>query len=237
MISITGLLHSVNSLPIRVILTDDPMRVKMLAAHWLDGAKLVYELRGNSGYVGKYGGNDVALVSTGFGESAALIYLHEAKMLGVRRVIYLGECITFDESAMLRDVIIASGMDAELECCAQAVSRSLGIRAKVRSVFTDDRFPLNHTDGIKTGAGKASADDRFLFGQEYPEGGFLDFATAAIASYAAENQLAALSVLTVSQCYASGERIEEHERQSRFHDAARIAFETFAQDSRNDAGG
>ena len=58
----------------------------------------------------------------------------------------------------------------------------------------------------------------------------VDYASGAIAQYAGDHGFAALSVLTVSQNLITGERIGEHERQSRFNAAARIVFETLLMD-------
>ena len=58
--------------------------------------------------------------------------------------------------------------------------------------------------------------------------GIVDFATETIYAGARECDLAALSILTVSENSATGERMEEHERRSRFYAASRLAFETLA---------
>jgi purine-nucleoside phosphorylase len=64
-------------------------------------------------------------------------------------------------------------------------------------------------------------------------GDVADFASGAVARFAFDQGVAALSVLTVSQNTSTGEKIEEHERQSRMDAAARIIFETLALDMKN----
>lgn len=206
-IKLTGLR---GSLPERAVLTDDPMRARMLAAHWLENAAPLYELRGLEGCVGGYRGAGIALLSVGYGESAALLYLHEAAQLGVKRVIYMGECVSHEADLRLRDVIIPEGADPALLACALEAARQSGLSVNILGVTTDDRFFLG-----------AGGDSR----------GITDFASGAVARYAAGHGLAALSILTVSQNTANGEGLEEHERQSRFHDAARLTFEALALDA------
>lgn len=205
----TGFTGLTSRLPESVILTDDPMRARMLAAHWLENATQIYELRGMAGYTGSYKGAEIALLSSGYGESAALLYLHEAVRLGARRVVYTGECISHHTDVRLRDIVIPEGGDAVLLRRALAASKEYGIPVKALPVATDDRFFLREVP--------ASAE-------------VTDFAAGAVAEYAAGHGIAALSVLTVSRNTKSGEAVEEHERQSRFHDAARLVFETLAND-------
>jgi purine-nucleoside phosphorylase len=207
-----------SSLPARVILTDDPMRARMLAAHWLDHASTLYELRGMVGFAGSYRGADIALLSSGFGGSAALLYLHEAAQLGARRVIYMGECFSRKAGVRLRDVVVPEGGDSVLLRHALAAARQAGLRVNVLCVASDDRFFLSGSDH----GGSGISD------------GVTDPVSGEIASYAAEHGIALLSILTVSRHTDAGESLEEHERQSRFHDAARLTFETFALDNEHE---
>ena len=207
---LTGLSGLAADLPARAVVTDDPMRAKMLAAHWLDSAEVIYDLRGMIGYTGSYKGAPISLIAAGYGESAAMLYLHDARMLGVKRVIYMGECISRIREIKLRDVILADGGDAALTLCAQTAAKQLPIVATVRGVVTNDRLFLDEII--------AQAD-------------IVDFASGAAVRYAAGHGLAVLSVLTVSQNTVTGEKMEEHERQSRFNAASQLVFETLAMDA------
>ena len=204
---LTGLSNLTDSLPSWVIMTDDPMRLKMLAAHWLQNARILYELRGLLGYMGSYNSIDVALVSVGYGEACALMYMHDAVQLGARRVVYLGECIARKPDIMLREVIIADSSDAELIKCALNAAHKHSIKAIVRDVETNDRFFIPGTS--------VSCD-------------IVDMASSVVAKFASDNHIAALSILTVSQNTATMEFMEDHERQSRMNDASQLVFETIA---------
>ena len=188
------------------------MRARMLASHWLENAEVLYELRGMIGYTGSYKGAPVALLSAGYGESSALLYLSDARMLGTQRVFYIGECVSNVPDIKLRDVILVKGGDDSLMQCALSVAAQFAIAAVPRSVITSDRMLL---------------DDSLISGD------IADFASGAVARFAAEHGIAAISVLTVSRNTAIGERIEEHERQSRFNAAAQLVFEALAKDAGN----
>ena len=209
---LTGLSGIMSSLPIHAVMTDDPMRARMLASHWLDNAKVLYELRGMIGYTGSYKGASIALLSTGYGESSALMYLQDARLLGMQRVFYMGECVSRIPGIKLRDVILVKGGDASLMQCALSVAEQFAIAVASHSVTTCDRI--------------------FLDGDIIP-GDIVDFASGAVAEFAAEHGIAAVSVLTVSQNTATGVRIEEHERQSRFNAASQLVFEALAIDTGN----
>ena len=208
---LTGLSEFTDDLPIHAVMTDDPMRARMLAAHWLDDAKVIYELRGMIGYTGTYLGVPLTLLSSGFGDASAIMYLHDARLLGMQRVFYIGECISHARGIKLRDVIIATGGDPALMQCALAAAGEHSIPVAVHAVATHESVLADDTE---------------------TRSDITDFASEAISKYTTANGIAALSILTVSQNTATGERIEEHERQSRFHAASKLVFEALALDGR-----
>jgi purine-nucleoside phosphorylase len=212
-------------LPAKAIFTDDPLRAKMLVAHHLDHATLVSEQRGMVAYSGDYDGVSTAVISTGFGESALLQWLHEAAACGVKEALYLGECISQSDLFRLRDVVLASAAEgrnvdtpdlADDPGCRALANQSLltratnasirlGVDVVTETVFTDDRFWLYH---------------------EETQFRIIDFVSNAFYRYAHHIGVSPLSILTVSERYPTGERMEEADRQSRFHEAALLAFKT-----------
>lgn len=207
-------------LPERAILTDDPMRVRMLAAHHLEYAKQYSDLRGMTGFIGSYKGVPLVVQAVGYGGAAVVAYLHEMSALyGVKVVLYTGECISRDASVKLREIITvsdaygisdAADADSLLLRNASLASSNYSIPMRTCTVHTDD---LYGTDKLAPCCTDAS---------------LIDFATHSLYSYARRRSLAALSILTVSENEASGECVDEAERQSRFHAASRLAFETIS---------
>ena len=191
------------TLPGRVILTDDPLRAKMLAAHHLEYYTLIYELGDVLVYSGSYKNVAIAVVSSGFGSGGVLSCCGELAGLGAAEIIYLGACTSTDEMHGLRSVILASGGSQNLLTRAKYSAKRYGLRTTVWTVF-------------EAGAKRPE------------EGCIINDVTGALYGLAGEGGFKALSVLTVSEDMARGEKMEEHEMRSRFYTASRLAFETLA---------
>ena len=206
------------TLPACAILTDDPMRVEMFAAHYLEQAKLYTRQRGMTGYIGSYAGTPVVVQAVGYGGASLAAYLHEmVSLYGVRRVIYAGECISRESSVLLRDLVIAAKAYAEaavLEADAGLIknatlaAKRCSFSVRTSMVHTDDRYG---TQELKSCCTQACV---------------IDFATYALYEYARRHGIEALSLLAVSERY--GECVAPAERQSQFHGLARLVFETVA---------
>ena len=206
------------ALPTCAILTDDPMRVEMFAAHFLEQAKLYTRQRGMTGYTGSYGGTPMVVQAVGYGGTSLVAYLHElVSLYGVRTVIYAGECVSRESSVLLRDLVAASKSytgshvleaDERLLSYATQAARGCGLSVRTSMVYTDDRYG---TQEVEPCAAQAC---------------IVDFATYALYEYAQKHGVAALSLLAVSERYK--ECIAPAERQSQLHGLAQLAFETAA---------
>ena len=189
--------------PGRIILSDDPLRIKMLAAHHLENAVLLYEQGDRLLYTGHYKGAEVALFSAGFGCGAVLEFAQKAKKLGLEELIYIGACTAVTDRYPLRAVILAdSGSQGLLNRALTAAAR-YAIPAYVRTVLPPESAPGENIDITDSVAGS-------LYEQAGIDG------------------VKALSILTVSENTKTGEKMEEHELRSRFYAAARLVFETMA---------
>ncbi|MCL2767591.1 MAG: hypothetical protein FWE49_02560, partial [Synergistaceae bacterium] len=116
------------TLPGRIILTDDPLRAKMLAAHHLECNTLVYELGDVLAYSGSYKNVAIAVVSSGFGSGAVLSCCEGLAGLGAAEIIHLGACTSTDELHGLRSVILASGGSQNLLTRAKYSAKRYGLR-------------------------------------------------------------------------------------------------------------
>ena len=194
-----------DKLPRNIILTDDVMRVEMLAAHYLNDARLVSESRGMRSYAGTYKDVPVAAVACGFGRTAAMLHLKEAHGLGAGNVVYIGECISLTERYALMDNIIPNGYGAKLSQNLKAAANAKNVKLHFTDVRTDDGFLLSR---IKP---------------EHCE--VIDFAHEGLCVIADDLGVEMISLLVVSENARTGERIEENVRQSGFHIASQLAFE------------
>jgi Uridine phosphorylase len=77
------------NLPRRVILTDNPMRAKMLWAHHLENATTVYEQGENLVYAGSYQDTPIMIISTDCNTVPNVL-----EIINATEVIYLSECRT-----------------------------------------------------------------------------------------------------------------------------------------------
>lgn len=205
-------------LPTCAILTDDPMRVEMFAAHHLEQAKLYTRQRGMTGYIGSYGGVPVLVQAVGYGGASLTAYLQElVSLYGVRTVVYAGECVSREASIRLRDLVVVSkayaeaeGLEADSQLLNSATlaARQQALSVRMNMVHTDDRYGVYELEPCCARAC------------------IIDFATYPLYEYAKRYGVAALSLLAVSE---SGEGcVAPAERQSQFHGLARLAFETVA---------
>ena len=240
----------VNRTAKRLLLTDDPMRVKMLAAHYLEDTRLVSEARGLCAYSGRYRDVEIACVSCGYGAAAAEIILHELAQAGAQDVLYLGECVSLTSALKLRQLILACGGDEGFLRLAQSLTSSSADPASIHTVLTDDRYFLkannrfvqemnnlsNHEPGScnthvkNNGVSSESTSAKPVHVSSAPSTSvsLVDFATEGIYRYSNANGIAALSILTVTENIETGESVEESERQSRLHPAASLALETLS---------
>jgi len=173
----------------------------MLAAHHLENSELIHENGDALVFSGRYSGSPIAILSSGSGNGEALSCLGWAKELGAKEIVYVGACASTTLRHGLRSVILANGGGLDLLRQASAAACRLVIPATVRTVLPP--------------------------GAAQPEGGCItDGFTGAFYEYAKGSGIEALSILTVSEDAAKGEKMEEHEVRSRFYAAARLAFET-----------
>lgn len=226
----------VKSLPKFAILTDDPMRVKMFAAHHLDGAICCNELRNMIGYTGSYSGVPLVVQSVGYGESSALVYLNEmVNCYGIKKIIYAGECVSFNSSFSLREVLLVSNAQTFTRNPEQLESKISLYEAQANAQLLQDAILSANNCGLAHKISKVHTDDRYGtydFDPFYDNVKVIDFATYEIYNYAAKHNISALSVLTVSENALTNECMEIAERQSRFNIAARIVFETVGNSSK-----
>ena len=97
-----------------VYITGDPVRAEVLAMSLLEGPKLVNKVRGERAFTGYYKGHRVTIMSTGIGEESLGIYVFELiKCYGVKRIIRVGTCGSFDKQLDVGDIFIAQGASTD----------------------------------------------------------------------------------------------------------------------------
>ena len=200
-----------DSLPERVIMTDDPARVRAISSHYVDRVETMYEHRGMIGCSGEYQGVALAMISCGFGESAAILYLEEAVSLGARELIYLGEGISLTRGVNLMDVVIPKGGSQILEKLIVTIANSIPIPVKMIETITYDRFWCS---GVNV--------------QEERGWDITDFAAGAVQAVSSARGVSAAVILTISENSVTDERVSEETRQVGFNEASVLALRTLS---------
>lgn len=91
-----------------ILLPGDPMRAKFIADNFLENAVCYNEVRGMYGYTGMYNGKRISVQGSGMGMPSIGIYSYELiKEFGVKNLIRIGSCGSFQEDVQVRDVILA----------------------------------------------------------------------------------------------------------------------------------
>ena len=243
----------VETLPRRVIVTDDPLRARMLSAHHLEYSTLVYEAGDILVFSGSYKNVPIALASTGFGSGAILSYLHELKELGAAEVVYVGGCVSTTDRYGLRTLVLAAGGSRGLLRRASTAARLYNIPTTTLTVLSPVGIHPEEGCAIEDSAiegcaiegcaiGGSTIDGSTIEGNTIEgstigdstisgstiEGHIIDDVTGAFYEQARADGIEALTILTVSENIKTGEKMEEHEKRSRFYAAARLVFEMLA---------
>ena len=215
-----------------VLMPGDPLRAKFIADTFLDGAKLVNNVRGIHGYTGTYRGVPVSVMASGMGMPSIGIYSYELySHYGVENILRIGSAGAISDKLKLRDVVAAQGActnsnfahqyglpgpfapiaDYTLLETAVAVSRELGVEMPVGNVLSSDTFYDASGSTMK-----------------WAEMGVLAVEMEAAALYmnAAKLGKRGLAIFSISDSLVTGEELDAAQRQTSFTTMMKIALET-----------
>ena len=216
-----------------VLMPGDPLRARYIAETYLDGAERVTDVRNMWGYTGRYEGQPVSVMAHGMGIPSASIYVTELiESYGVKRVLRVGSCGTSHPDVRLRDLVIAQGASTDsnvnrmrfggydlgalasfnLVQKAVAVASEKQVRYHVGNVFSADLFYTPDPDMFETMA-------------KYNVYG-VEMEAAGIFTIAAEHDVEALAICTVSDDIRSGDALTSDERATTFDEMIAVALAT-----------
>lgn len=215
-----------------VLMPGDPLRAKFIADNFLKDAKLVNNVRGVNGYTGTYNGKRVSVMASGMGQPSIGIYSYELfNFYGVKNIIRIGSCGSFDKDLHVRNIIIALGActngnyamqynlpgtfcpiaDFNLAKRAAELCEKAGVNYKVGNIFSSDMFY-----------------DDMNSGMQWAKMGVLgvEMESAALYCNAARAGKSALCICTVSDSFLHPEEnTTAEERQNSFTQMMKIALE------------
>lgn len=212
-----------------VLMPGDPRRAARIAERFLDGAELVTEVRGMTGFTGTWNGTPVSVMPSGMGMPSAAIYITElARHYGVQRMIRVGTAGVYEPSLELRRIVAASSAvtnsnladvigaseplaaSTSLVDAAQRAASERSIDLAVGTVFTSDVFyepddaaRLHHTaNGVLC----------------------VEMETAALYAIAQLEGFEALTLLTMTDHLVTDEHLSSDERQQGVDEMIELAL-------------
>ena len=215
-----------------VLMPGDPLRAKFIADTFLEGAKLVNNVRGIQGYTGAYKDTPVSVMASGMGMPSIGIYSYELYSLyGVENIMRIGSAGAISEKLKLRDVVAAQGActnsnfahqyglpglfapiaDFTLLETAVAVAREMGVEMPVGNLLSSDTFYDASNSTMK-----------------WAEMGVLAVEMEAAGLYMTAARLGkrALAICSISDSIVTGEELSASDRQTTFTTMMKIALET-----------
>ena len=220
-----------------VLLPGDPLRAKYIAENFLENPVCYSDIRNVYGYTGTYKNTPVSVQATGMGMPSMGIYSWELiTEYGVKNLIRIGTAGSFHEKIHIKDIVIALAASTDsnyqhafqlpgqyspcaswqLLCNAKEASGRLGIPFEAGNLVTCDVF-YELGDWWK----KWAEMDVMAVEME----------TAALYMNAAYHHVNALSMVTISDHFVTGEKCTVEERQQAFTAMMELALETAVQTS------
>lgn len=207
------------TLPSSCLITDDPYRVKMIAAHYLDNVEIFTETRGQVGLMGKFNNIPLFVMSVGIGITSTMAYLTELFSENeIKRIVYFGDCVTNDSSLPVSSITYIKKAYENDQCfngtenllkIIEAIMEKNNISAQACTTTTNEKYLI---------------DNNYITSQESR---VLDFTTSAIYRFHTNNtKVESLSILNVCENVSMNERIDEAVRQSGCHSAIMLALST-----------
>ena len=216
-----------------VLMPGDPLRSEFIAKNFLEGAKLVNNVRGIAGYTGKYKGEAVSVMASGMGMPSIAIYSYELyNFFGVENIMRIGSCGALSEKLRVRDIVFGMGASTNSNFAVQySLDGSFAPIADYKMMKT--AIEEAEKIGASYAVGNLLSSDIFYNANpdaqmRWKELGILAVEMEAAALYmtAAKAGKRALAICTVSDHIITGESLDAEARQSSFTEMMEIALNT-----------
>lgn len=221
-----------------VLMPGDPYRAKWAAETFLEGTKMVNEVRGMLGFTGIWNGHPVTIQGSGMGMPSLSIYVNELiRDYGAKTLIRIGSCGGMQEKVKVRDVIIAMSATS-VSTPSSTIFKEVSfaptadwslLRAAVKAA--ENRGTPTHVGGIYSS--DVFYDERPDLNEQMTRHGILgvEMEAAELYTLAARYGCRALAVLTVSDHLQTGEALPSEDRERSFGAMVEIALEAAFSDS------
>ena len=204
-----------------VLMPGDPNRAKWIAETFLSDVKCVNTVRGILAFTGKTReGKLISVMASGMGIPSISIYSHELfNEYGVERIIRIGTCGTGDPNINLKDIVVGMGA-----CTDSNIMAAYDLRATYSAIASypllkesiDAAEELGHPYYVgNIFSSDTFYDDYGIFNKLADKFGVLAVEMEAYGLYveAAKARKQALCLLSVTDHFATGERLTAEDRQ------------------------
>ncbi|MFA5527197.1 MAG: purine-nucleoside phosphorylase [Peptostreptococcales bacterium] len=215
-----------------ILLPGDPMRAKFIADNFLQDTVCYNSVRGMYGFTGTYKGKRISVQGTGMGMPSIGIYSYELiKEYGVKNLIRVGSCGSFQEDVKVRDVILAMSASTNSRYVHHfnlpgdyAPTASFELLMKAKQIADQNHIPVKVGNVLSSDVFYDDSQDAW---KKWAKMGVLAVEMEAAALYmnAARLGANALTILTVSDSIVTGEATTSEEREKTFIDMMKIALE------------
>jgi purine-nucleoside phosphorylase len=221
-----------------ILLPGDPLRAKHIAEAMLEDADEVTQVRNMLGFTGTYKGMPVSVMGTGMGVPSASIYITELiRFYGVKRLVRIGSCGGISTDVAIRDLVLAIGActdsgvnraryggwdfaataDFGLLSAAADIAAEKGQTVHIGNVHTSDSFYNPVSDALDTWQRMNVLA--------------VEMEAAGLYGIAAEEDVRALAVLTVSDHLITQSETTSQERESTFDDMVVLSLDALVKDA------
>lgn len=215
-----------------VLLPGDPYRARWAAEQFLEGPRLVNEVRGMLGYTGHWRGHEVTIHGTGMGMPSLSIYVNELiRDYGVKTLIRIGSAGAMQAHVKLRELVLAMTASS-LSTPSRGILRELAFAPAADFALLAAAHGAARAQGVAVHAGGIFSSDAFY--DERPDLAELlarhgvlcvEMETAELYTLAARYGARALSVLTISDHLLTQEALPADERERGFGAMVEIALQ------------
>ncbi|MGZ9812203.1 purine-nucleoside phosphorylase [Pseudoroseicyclus sp. H15] len=214
-----------------VLMPGDPYRARWATETFLDGPKLVNEVRGMLGYTGTWRGNPVTIQGSGMGMPSLSIYANELiREYGAKTLIRIGSCGAMQPHVNIRDVVIAQTASS-VGTPSSTIFRGVNFAPSADYALLSGAVTAAKAKGLTPHVGGIYSSDTFYDERDDQSEQLMRHGTLAVEMEAAELYILAarhgaraLAVLTVSDHLQTHEALPAKDREQSFGDMVEIAL-------------
>ena len=216
-----------------VLMPGDPLRAKFIAENFIDGARLVNNVRGVQGYTGTYKGTKVSVMASGMGIPSIGIYSYELfNFFGVENIIRIGSAGAMQENIKIRDIVIGQGA-----CTNSAFVSQYGLSGNFAPIadykLLSAAVASCEAQGARYHVGNILSSDTFYSDDKGATPAWMKMGVMAVEMEAAGLYMNAAragkrarAICTISYHLFTGELTTAEERQNSFTEMMKVALET-----------